>query len=244
MTMSKKAFADWQMMLKTSFVPLVKLKPDRSAEGFWGSGTLFDFRNRRFLCSARHNFLDGPVAMQIRWCQERFATLVTKPLSPNFFALKSGGFIDFVVADVSEIKDVPKMQELDENANGEILYERMRTIFPEKSLLKPKPTVRYGFAGTTVPEIGRHKNDKIDIAYGCVRVVTGLEYVGDENGFHLFKLPVEHPGHAFFRGCSGAPIIDHKGYIVAFVNGATEELLIRGFPAEVAKGILIGCTMS
>jgi len=136
------------------------------------------------------------------------------------------------------------LQQLNPNATGEIESERRRTVFREKCLTKPKLGIEYGFAGITMPSRAPHPTSKINIAGGIVRPYDRLTYHGDENGLHLFKLPGEHPGHKFFYGCSGAPIIDAKGYIVAFVSGTTEQGLIRGFPASVAKSILAGCVLA
>lgn len=244
MPMSNKEVADWEKLLKASFVPLVKLNPDTSVEGYWGSGTLFEFRNQRFLCSARHVFRDARIAMQVRWSPEHFETLITRQLSPDFFKLQGGGFLDFAVCPVSDIKEIPLMQELNQNCTGEIEYERRRILFSERSLVEPNARARYGFAGITMPERLRHKDERIDIASGTVRLITDLTHSSYADGFHLFKLPVNHPGDEFFRGCSGAPIINPKGYIVAFVTGSTEDGLIKGFPAVSAKGILKGCVIT
>lgn len=40
-----------------------------------------------------------------------------------------------------------------------------------------------------------------------------------EGVYHYFKLPVDHPGHEAFRGCSGAPIVGDDRRVVALVTG-------------------------
>jgi|GEM_PF-6867996 len=38
------------------------------------------------------------------------------------------------------------------------------------------------------------------------------QYMGDEDDYYVFELPFAHPGHEHFQGCSGAPIVDAKGF--------------------------------
>ena len=45
-----------------------------------------------------------------------------------------------------------------------------------------------------------------------LRTYTNLKYMGDEDDYYVFELPFEHPGHEHFQGCSGAPIVDAKGF--------------------------------
>jgi hypothetical protein len=50
-------------------------------------------------------------------------------------------------------------------------------------------------------------------------VYPGLQYSHSEQEMHYFKLPVEHPGHEAFHGCSGSPIVDLNRNVVALVVG-------------------------
>jgi hypothetical protein len=45
----------------------------------------------------------------------------------------------------------------------------------------------------------------------------GLKYLRRENDFCVFQLPFEHPGHEWFKGCSGAPILNPSGRPVGLV---------------------------
>ena len=51
----------------------------------------------------------------------------------------------------------------------------------------------------------------------------GLIYLRTEEDRHFFKLPIEHPGHLEFKGCSGAPILNSAGMPVALVCGGDTE---------------------
>ena len=60
-------------------------------------------------------------------------------------------------------------------------------------------------------------------------VYPGLRYIKSEGPFFEFMLPVSHPGHDAFRGCSGAPIVDTKRRLVAIVSyGDYEKDTIYG----------------
>lgn len=247
--MSQTARDRWQKQLEKSFIPLVKMRSESGIAGFWGSGALIDFRNRRFLCTAQHVFEDGPLVMQLRWDRDRFQTLRSRRLKPERFMLLpdaiagNRNFIDFAVCDVTDILEVPMLQHLDLDGSGEVEEERKRIVHLERALSAPTNKSVYGFAGITRPERGLHRDQKTEIASGIVSLVQDLTYVGEEDdkGFHLFRLPFEHPGDEFFAGCSGCPILDPKGYIVAFLQGRTSNGLLRGFPASVAKNFLSGC---
>jgi hypothetical protein len=38
-----------------------------------------------------------------------------------------------------------------------------------------------------------------------------------------FKLPFKHPGHEWFKGCSGAPLLDSSGGLVGIVTSGNLE---------------------
>lgn len=107
---------------------------------------------------------------------------------------------------------------------GEILSEHPRGIFSPQFDIVPSTEETYGFSGQVLPEM--HGSDTLATEH---RVYPGLKYQGTENGYHSFKLPVPHPGHEHFQGCSGAPILDTRGNVVALVcYGEIESNLIYG----------------
>lgn len=90
---------------------------------------------------------------------------------------------------------------------------RARHIFDIKNFVKPSPTGIYAFAGEVKPEM--HGPDAIATE---MNVYPNLRFIGTEGPFHVFKLPVDHPGHQAFRGCSGAPVVDTERRVVALVS--------------------------
>ncbi len=235
---------NWQSKLEVSFVPLGRFKEDDSFLGFGGSSALIDFRGNRFICSALHVFVNHRIALQLRWDQKRMAT-TTVALFPTVFSDDSTTrpkLLDFAICDISHNRDVPLFQDLDQNGTGKVIKELQRVIYTEKNLCSPQRGIEYGFAGTTLSTVENHP--AITIGGGVIRIVSGLSYIGDSDGFHQFRLPVEHPGHRIFEGCSGAPIIDQEGRSVAFVcGGDKDKSTIRGFPASQAKVIMTGLAL-
>ena len=169
----------------------------------------------------------------------------TVALFPNVFSDLNTArpkLLDFAICDISHNQDVPLLQDLDQNGTGKVIKEQKRVIYTEKDLCNPQKGIEYGFAGTTLSKVENHP--AITIGSGVVRVVSGLSYIGDSDGFHQFRLPVKHPGHQVFEGCSGAPIIDQDGHIVAFVcGGDKDKSTIRGFPASQAKMLMTALTL-
>jgi hypothetical protein len=53
--------------------------------------------------------------------------------------------------------------------------------------------------------------------YTELSVCFPLTYVSRRDDLLAFRLPIPHPGHDYFRGCSGAPSIDEAGRIIALV---------------------------
>lgn len=92
----------------------------------------------------------------------------------------------------------------------------------------------YGFSGIVMPnlippETMPFRTDKWGLPATNV-YHKGLKYIG-ENGYYLkFSLPFEeHPGHQYFQGTSGAPIIDSDGKLISLVtSGDDKENILYG----------------
>lgn len=66
-----------------------------------------------------------------------------------------------------------------------------------------------------------------------------MTYQGMQDDLYKFKLPKKHPGHEYFRGTSGAPIMDNEGNVVALVcEGDVNEDLIFGVSIKQYKSSL------
>ncbi len=193
-----KSILNWQSKLEVSFVPLSKFEEDDSFLGFGGSSALIDFRGSRFVCSVLHVFTNNRISLQLKWdpTNPLTSTLPLFPINSYDTVTTRPKLQDFAICDISHNSNVPMFQELEQSGTGKIIREQPRTIYTKADLHTPQKGMEYGFAGTTLPK--REDHPLITIGSGIVRVVSGLSYEGDSNGFHQFKLPVKHPGHEFF----------------------------------------------
>lgn len=137
--------------------------------------------------------------------------------------------IDFAYVDVpTDLK--PHLEKIDPHS-GNILESRQCTIWPAVAIAEPVAGARYGFAGHTKPSLEDQSLIAPDLKF-CfteLRVCFPMSFVGERDDMLCFQLPVEHPGHEFFKGCSGAPIIDENGHVVALVcGGIIDESIIYG----------------
>jgi len=116
--------------------------------------------------------------------------------------------VDFAYVSVQKDLEV-YFQELGDSY--EVVSEEARKICKVDFELEPNEDENYGFSGLI--------KAKFD---GAVlkaehKIYLNLKYRETVGDFLVFELPMNHPGHEFFQGCSGAPITDTKGNTVALV---------------------------
>jgi hypothetical protein len=178
------------------------------------SACIFDYNRKRILLTVHH--ATGDMAnwgIQVRFEPGKGTEI--KLLGSMYF-LKSINIntsiakdIDFAYVEIpSDIE--PVSQEID-GSTGAIRSETKRLFSKINFDKTPDINELYGFSGEIMPElIG-------SILMTESRTYTNLKYIGDEDDYYIFELPFNHPGHEHFRGCSGAPILDTKGDVVALV---------------------------
>jgi len=102
---------------------------------------------------------------------------------------------------------------------------------------KPIENIQYGFCGMIKPSLEKHFGDVC--LGGDIKIYTGLEFIRTEGDYFIFQLPIKHPGHEYFKGCSGAPIQSEKGDIVALVcGGNTAKNEIRAISLNTYKTVI------
>jgi hypothetical protein len=188
-----------------------------------------DYYGRRLLLTVAHATHTGPpLALAIGWDTEKRRVKLWRLGALNFLArgqLNTGMAlekmslreVDFAYADVP--RDVePRLEKID-GPTGNILESRQCTVWPATAILEPQADVQYGFAGHTKHSLEDHRLIAADVkfCFSELRLCFPLSFVGAQDDLLAFKLPIEHPGHDYFYGCSGAPIIDAEGRLVALV---------------------------
>ncbi|WP_148894051.1 hypothetical protein [Geothermobacter ehrlichii] len=215
----------WLHKLQLSSIPLRKLNEELMPIGI-ASGCLIDYLGKRIILSVFHaTKRDANWVIEIKY-EEQKGTQIYRPGGFNYLGeMKLGSSeikeIDFSYTEVAS--DLCSFfQEI--TPKGKILSETTREIFSPKFDILPSKEETYGFSGQVMAEM--HGNHTLATEH---RVYPDLKYERTENGYHQFKLPFSHPGHEHFRGCSGAPILDTKGNVVALVcHGEVEKNSIYG----------------
>lgn len=221
-------------MLITS-IPLRQLDAADAPVGI-ASGCLVDYASRRFLLSVQHAVKRESAGWVIDLGYEPGkGTAIYRPHSFNYIAEMTRGsgvmrHVDFCFTEVAS----DLISTYQHRTPQVISDERPRHVFDIDLSTAPDTKQIFAFAGQVKAEM-----------HGSTALVTemtvypGLRYVRSEGEFHIFELPVPHPGHDFFRGCSGAPIVDMNRQVVALVSsGDTESNTIRGVSLSRYKSAL------
>jgi hypothetical protein len=109
---------------------------------------------------------------------------------------------------------------------------------------KPQSGEAYSFAAWNRVALEQHPGPtgEVNILDRQASYELAMEYKGEDaaTGKYAFKLARRHQGHDYYRGASGAPIVDPSGQIVSMVlegNEATDT--IWGLPLA-QYGRLVG----
>ncbi len=205
-----------------SSVPLRRLDENCLPTGI-ASGCLIDYSGKRLLLTVSHATAD-----QENWAIEigykKDEGTINYQLGAMYFlsegSILTGNFKDIDFSYVEVPKDlVVFRQEID--MAGNIINQVPIQIFKPDFDVIPNSKEEYGFSGSVMPSIEHHQGKTY--VFSELNIYSGLQFVKEENQFYIFKLPMKHPGHDHFRGCSGAPIIDRKGNVVALVCSGSEE---------------------
>jgi hypothetical protein len=147
--------------------------------------------------------------------------------------------VDFCFAQIPS--DLVVYSQQFDDATGEILSEIPKTTHKPSFNEVPCVGEIYGFAGQTQLSVEKHPliEPKFDLWFSIITVVDDLRYIRDQDDYHVFKLGSNHPGHEKFHGCSGAPIINHKGEVVALVcSGDVTQNLIYGVSLKMYRAAI------
>jgi hypothetical protein len=210
---------DWRQWVLVTSIPLVRLGENNTVLSV-GSGTLIDHAGARFLLAVEHVVKRNVAGWAIVVQQDGNGQL--EYYRPNYFTyvgevrMSSGQvrLLDLCAAQVS-----PELNTWYEYRTPRGLFEKLpHFVFQASSIAAPDPGQIYGFSGRIRTE--RHGEDAF---VSDMVVYPGLSYSHSEQEVHHFKLPVPHPGHDAFQGCSGSPIVDFNRKVVALVIGGDEQ---------------------
>lgn len=225
----------WLERILLSSVPLRKVNSKLLPIGI-ASGCLIDYQNTRIILSVFHaTKKDGNWAIEVKY-EHGKGTQLYRPGGFNYLGEMRLGSSKINEVDFSYREVSPDLlsyyQEI--NPKGHVSSERVREVFTPDFTITPSTDETYGFAGQVMPEM--HGTAALVTE---MRVYPGLKYIATEGKYHVFELPVPHPGHEHFKGCSGAPILDTKGNVVALVcHGDIDRNVILGISLNKYKVVL------
>ena len=215
----------WLHWVKLTSVPLRRLDASDVPIDM-ASSCLIDYRGRRFLLSVQHAVDMGSRDWIIDLGYDPAkGTEFYRPRSFNYVAEMTRGSgvikgIDFCYTEVPG--DLVSIYQ--QVTPRGISDEHPRHVFHTDLTATPSPNQIFAFAGEVKPEFHGPSTVATEM-----HIFPGLRFVRTEGEFHIFKLPVPHPGHEQFQGCSGAPIVDMNKTVVALVcDGDMPTNTIRG----------------
>lgn len=215
MQIAPEAGDAWRRWVLVTSIPLVRLDGE-DVPGEFGSGTLIDHAGARFLVSAEHVVKQQSTGWSAVVQQAPDGQL--EYYKPNVFTyvgeLRKGAS-EIRILDLCAARVAPTLQTWYEERTPRGLFDRQPNhVFHSDGIAEPNAEQVYAFSGRVRTE--RHG----DSVYASeMAAYPGLTYSHTDAGMHHFRLPVPHPGHDAFRGCSGSPIVDFNRRVVGIVVG-------------------------
>lgn len=211
----------WLKFVQASSIPLVKVDTSSKPTGGIASGCLMEYAGNRLLFSVFHaTQLSDRWVIPLRYHPDRDQMEVFFAPAFCFLVETSPDVTQRGAFDVSFIRIpqdvVPVFQHLEPTG---LVEERERPVFKTDLQETPQSDIPYAFAGQVKPDF------ITDLDALCVDhcMYPGLTFERTDGVYHYFRLPIDHPGHDAFRGCSGAPIVGYDRRVVALVTGGDIE---------------------
>lgn len=184
------------------------------------SGCLIDYSGKRFILTVAHaTQKGGKWGIEVKYEPEN-GTQVYSIGTMNFlkeFNINqlSSKDIDFSYAIVPNDLE-PLYQEVQPPYNT-VTRECKKVIHTIDFDIIPDNEKTYGFFGLTRSSLenGRFISEQ--------SLVMGMKFSKRIDEYYEFVLSENHKGDEFYRGCSGAPILDNEGNVVALVTSGCES---------------------
>lgn len=222
---------NWRQWVLVTSVPLVRLdEPGQVSDR--GTGTMLDYSGHRFILSVEHTVTHDARGWAIVVQQDGAGQLeYYRPNAFTYVAEFRRTTVTFRPLDLCIAEVSPELETWYEYRTPLGLFDkRPHHIFQSDSMATPDSDQIYGFSGQV-----RHEQHGPSTIASEMVVYPGLAYSHTEDDIHHFRLPVPHPGHGAFEGCSGAPIVDlNRKVVTLVVGGNTEKNTIQGIAIQRA----------
>ncbi|MDN5943211.1 MAG: hypothetical protein L0H94_15135 [Nitrospira sp.] len=209
----------WLDWVRITGIPLKRLGPGNTPVDI-ASGCFVAYQDRRFILTVSHAVELGSSdwVIELGYDDKRGTEIyrVARFCYPGEINQRTGesSVADFTFAEIPV--DLESTFHL-LTPFGSMSVKRQRHVFDLEAAGNPDINELYAFTGEIHPRPGSSGLVTQPVIY------PGLRYVESTGPVHFFRLPVSHPGHDDFRGCSGAPIVDSKRNLVSLVSGGNIE---------------------
>lgn len=203
-----------------SSVQLVQLDSNKQPMGI-ASGCLVRCKGKTVLLTVAHATGNhGNWAIQLDYdkarganCYQLGAMNFLRRLSVPSGTLETVDFSYAIVPD--DLKVCRQLLTL----SGETTSTHEIPVFVGPFELLPTSTDLFAFEGSVMPTTYGNVFDPSRPVLDCeLMAYKNLTFLRTDGDYHVFKLPFNHPGHPYFKGCSGAPILNGRGCPVALVS--------------------------
>ncbi len=201
----------------------------------YASGVIINYRNKKVLLSVFHATKDFT-----NWTLEIKSDFKTGTLLKKLGLMGSAVEFSTDNSDINRIDfsfttlpdNIKTYHQLVDNDLNQI-YEHERIIVDINFELKPSIDRQYSFFGQT--EIKTNGKYIIPVS----KLTLDMKFIYEDKQFYHFKLPFKHPGHTYFKGTSGAPILDNEGNLVSLVcKGDIDTDIIYGLKLNKYKSLI------
>lgn len=185
-----------------------------------GSGCLISYDDCDYIFTVYHVVKDAINGLQCGLLidydpikqKPRYALLGDKD---SFALIKNNSnntFVEFAYKKINQ-KLTYKYEIIDPKNISNILESHERIKYSFNQIKTPQKDVDYGFCGWTNPI----KGSWYTLANNTIH--DNYKYKETRDFLHIFEPPIQHPGHVFYQGISGAPIIDESQNVVSLLVG-------------------------
>ncbi len=229
------------------------------------SGCLVEYKNKKYFFSVEHAVKRASFYLQKKYIQNSGQTellkvgqfnhigklIVDEQLSQDPFLfgqmldnmvsdnLEKENIIDFAYKEITD--DTFELncffQLITQENLGTITREIKKKYFDINQKIIPKEKEICKFAGFVLPTIFPSRNGSTVKEY-CLQKAE-IEFLGEwekKEGYYKFKSLKPMLDDKFYKGCSGSPIVNSRGQIVALVNeGCASCDKIYGISIEACK---------
>lgn len=219
-----QAWIEWTV---TTSIPMVQLENGNVIDT--GSGALIDYQDNRFLVSVEHKVKRESSGWAIVIQQGDKGLEFYRPNSFAYMGEFTRSTSSLRHLDLCFAQVQPALESWYEFRQPRGLFDRRpHHVFEQSAVAKPDTKSTYAFSG----QIRREFHGSNAIVTDMV-VYPGLKFTHSTDEILHFSLPVPHPGHDFFHGCSGSPIVDQAQRIVALVvRGDIDGNSIQGIAVD------------